>query len=112
MDKTVIAIILAIFLALVGVAGDFFVKLAGSGSKYLVIKWLIIGALIYGSTAIGWFYVYKRIKLSTSSVFYAISTVLFLTCVSVFYFKEKLNVYEIIGIATAIISLILLKRFS
>jgi len=110
MDKTTIAIILAIFLGLVGVAGDFFIKLASSGTKPPV-RWFVIGALVYAVTAFGWFYVYRHIKLSTSAVFYAISTVLFLTAVSVFYFKEKLNIYEIIGIAMAVISLVLLKRF-
>jgi len=67
--------------------------------------------LIWASVAFGWYYVYKHLKLSTSAVFYAISTVLFLTFVSVFYFKEKLNAYEIIGIGMAIVSLVLLKRF-
>lgn len=111
MDKTIIAIILAVFLGLVGVAGDFFIKLAGSGLKTPVIKWFIIGSAIWASTAFGWYFVYKHMKLSTSGVFYAISTVLFLTCISVFYFREKLNIYEIVGIGTAITSLILLKRF-
>jgi drug/metabolite transporter (DMT)-like permease len=112
MDKTIIAIILAIFLGIVGVAGDFFIKLAGSGLKTPVIKWFIIGSAIWASSAFGWYFVYKYMKLSTAGVFYAISTVLFLACISIFYFKEKLNIYEIIGIAAAIISLILLKRFS
>ena len=79
MDKTSIAIILAIFLGLVGVAGDFFIKLATTGAKSPVIKWFIIGMLIWASVAFGWYYVYKHLKLSTSAVFYAISTVIFLT---------------------------------
>lgn len=54
----------------------------------------------------------KYIKLSTLGVFYGISTVLFLTIISVFYFKENLNIYEIIGIVGAIISLILLGKFA
>jgi len=76
-----------------------------------VVKYFVIGALIWASVVFGWYFVYKHIKLSTSAVFYAISTVLSLTAVSVFYFKEKLNVYEIIGIGFAILSLVLLKRF-
>ena len=111
MDKTTIAILLAVFLGLVGVAGDFFIKLATTGPKPPILKWFIIGMLIWASVAFGWYYVYKHLKLSTSAVFYAVSTVLFLTFVSVFYFKEKLNLYEAIGIAMAIASLVLLKRF-
>ncbi len=111
MDKTTIAIILTVFLGLAGVVGDFFIKLASNSPKSPIIKWFVIGAVIWASVAFGWYHVYKYLKLSTSAVFYAISTILFLTSVSVFYFKEKLNIYEIIGIAMAIGSLILLKRF-
>lgn len=101
-----------IFLAAVGVVGDFFIKLSGSGKSFMDIKWFLIGFIIYALTAFGWFYVMKNIKLSTLGVFYAISTVIFLTIVSIFYFKEPLNNYEIIGIILAIFSLILLGKFA
>lgn len=104
--------ILGIFvLAAVGVLGDSFLKISGSG-KSVDIKLFIIGFVIYALTAFGWFFVIKYNKLSTLGVFYAISTIIFLLIVGVFYFKESLNSYEIIGIVLAIISLILLGRFS
>jgi drug/metabolite transporter (DMT)-like permease len=107
-----IPILIAVFLSLVGVIGDFFIKLSGSGTKFMEIKWFVIGFLIYGLTAFGWFYVMKNIKLATLGVFYAISTIIFLVIVGVFYFKESLNVYEIVGISLALISLIILGRFA
>jgi drug/metabolite transporter (DMT)-like permease len=112
MNKITLSLVLVIVLSLVGVIGDFFIKLSGSGAKYIDLRWFIIGFVIYAMTAFGWFYVMKNIKLSTLGVFYAISTVLFLLIVGVFVFKEKLNSYEIAGIITAIISLILLGRFA
>mgnify|MGYP001612833759 CR=1 FL=1 len=105
-------ILIVAFLAVVGVAGDFFIKLAGHGPKFIEIKWFIIGLLIYASTAFGWFYVMKHIKLSSLGVIYSLTTVLFLVAIGVFYFHEKLNIYEIIGIITAIVSVILLSRFT
>ena len=107
-----IPIIIAVFLSFVGVVGDFFIKLSGSGHKFMEIKWFILGFIIYGLTAFGWFYVMKNMKLATLGVFYAISTIIFLIIVGVFYFKESLNVYEIVGIGLAIISLIILGRFA
>ncbi len=107
-----VPIIIAVFLSLVGVIGDFFIKLSGQGIKFMEIKWFVIGFLIYGLTAFGWFYVMKDIKLATLGVFYAVSTVIFLVIVGVFYFKESLNVYEIVGISLALISLIILGRFA
>ena len=102
----------AILLSGVGVIGDFFIKLSSSGKSFMDVKWFIIGLVIYALTAFGWFYVMKNIKLSTLGVFYAISTIIFLIFVSVFYFKEPLNNYEIFGILLGIISLVLLGRFA
>ena len=111
MKSVTIGIIGAILLALIGVVADFFIKLAGSGSKYIELKWFVLGALIYALTSFGWFYVMKHIKLSTLGVFYAVSTIIFLVIVGVFYFKEELRFYEGLGIFLGIISLILLWRF-
>lgn len=112
MNKVILSLIAAIVLALVGVLGDFFIKLSGSGAKFINWKVFIVGLLVYASTAFGWFFVMKNVKLSTLGVFYAITTVLALVFVSVFYFKESLNVYEMVGIFLAIGSLILLTRFA
>ena len=112
MDKITISLIAAVLLALIGVIGDFFINLAGEGKKFIELGWFIIGFLIYAATAFGWFFVMKHIKLSTLGVFYAISTMLFLTIVSVFYFKESISPYEIIGIVLAVISIILLGKLA
>ena len=86
--------------------------MAGEGKKFIEPKYFIIGLVVYASTAFGWFFVMKHEKLSTLGVFYAVTTVLFLTLVSVFYFKESINAYEIAGIALAIVSLVIMGRFA
>lgn len=108
----IIPILIIIGLSLVGVIGDFFIKLAGNSRQYIRPHWLIIGLLIYASTAIGWFFVMKHIKLSTLGAYYGIFTVLFLLLVGIFIFHEKLNLMEGIGIALAITSFVLLSRFA
>src|SRR3989344_515226 len=105
-------ILVVVFLAIVGVIGDFFIKLSGHGPKFMDVKWFIVGSLVYISTIAGWFYVMKHIKLSSLGVIYSLTTILFLVVIGVFYFHEKLNIYEIVGIITAIVSIILLSRFA
>jgi len=80
------------------VAGDFFVKLAGRAEIHgsAVVN---LGAAIYALTAIGWFYAMKFVKLSSLGVIYAVATVLFVVLLGVFYFHEKLNVYEIVALS-------------
>jgi len=105
------AILLTIALSLVGVLGDFFINLSGEGKK-MDIRWFVIGFLIYASTAFGWYFAMRHARLSTLGVFYAVTTVLGLTLMSVLYFRESLTVAEGIGIFVAIVALVLLGRFA
>jgi multidrug transporter EmrE-like cation transporter len=54
----------------------------------------------------------KYLKLATISVVYSVSMVVLLTTVGVVFFRETLTVSEMIGLAMAIGSLILLVRFA
>lgn len=110
MDELLITVLVVVLLSLVGVMGDFFVKMAGLG-KGMDARWLLLGAGVYALTAFGWFYVMKHAKLTTLGVFYTVSTVLFLTVLGVFCFKERIEALEVIGIVTGILSLVLLARF-
>lgn len=76
------------------------------------VKWFIIGFIIYSTTALGWFYIMKNTKLVTLSVFYSIITIVLLALLGFFYFNEKLQIYEILGVIMAILSLILLGKFA
>lgn len=98
-------------LAVAGVIGDYFIKLAGHGPRSMDLKWFIVGLVIYASTAFGWFWVMKHIKLSSLGVIYSLTTVLLLVGIGVIVFHEKMNVYEIIGTIGAICSVLLLSRF-
>lgn len=107
------AYFLIVTLSAVGVLADFLLKLSTNASSRST-AWilLIAGIVIYSSTAFGWLYVIRHVTLSTLGVWYAISTILFLSIGSVLFFKEGLAGREILGILLAVISLLLLSRFS
>jgi multidrug transporter EmrE-like cation transporter len=69
-------------------------------------------AFLYASTAFGWVFVMKHLKLGTIGVIYSVSMVLLLTAIGAAFFQESLNYYEIAGLVMAIASLILLVRFA
>ena len=112
MDKNSIAIIVTIAFSIVGVLGDYFLKLASENESALKTKWFYIGLIIYSSTAFGWVFVMKYLKLGTISGLYSVSMIILLTAIGVLFFKETLNYYEIAGLLMAIGSLILLMRFA
>ena len=112
MNTILIAFLIGIGLSIITVIGDMLVKHASLQNAFSGWHILILGAVLYGVTAFGWFFVMRRIRLSTLGALYGVSCVILLTLVSVFYFKEKINPMEILGIFLAIISLIILARFA
>ncbi len=104
-------ILSVIFLSILGVVGDFFIKQSGNGEKFMNLKWFIPGMLMYVFLSFGWFYVMKQIKLSSLAVVYSLSTVLLLVAIGVFYFHEQLNIREVVGVVLAVLSVCLLSRF-
>lgn len=111
-DKLSLALLIGVGLSLITVLADVFIKHASLQSQFTGWKFLVVGALIYGLTAFGWFFVMREAKLSTLGVLYCVTVVVFLTLLSAFYFKESIKSMEIFGIVLGIISLIILARFA
>ena len=75
-------------------------------------RWFYVGFAVYASTALGWVFVMRHLKLATIGVVYSISMILLLTTIGVAVFREPLNSYEVIGLVLALVSLVLLVRFA
>ena len=112
MNKTVFAVLITVAFSAVGVVGDYFLKQASEKEHSLKSIWFYIGLAVYASTAIGWVFAMKHLKLATIGVVYSISMILLLTALGVVFFRESLNYYEIAGLVMAIASLVLLVRFA
>ena len=112
MDKTALAILVTIGFSVVGVLGDYFLKLASGEEQSLKSIWFYIGFAVYASTAFGWVFVMKHLKLATIGVVYSVSMILLLTAIGAVLFREALNAYEVVGLIMAIGSLVLLMRFA
>jgi len=112
MDPKLLAVLVTIAFSLVGVLGDYFLKLASARQNSLTTTSFFIGFVVYASTAFGWVFVMKHLKLATIGVVYSVSMILLLTTIGVVVFRESLGPYEIAGLLMAIASLILLVRFA
>jgi small multidrug resistance pump len=112
MDPKTLAVIVTIAFSVVGVCGDYFLKLASREENSLSTPWFYVGFTLYASTAFGWVFVMKHLKLGTISVLYSVSMVVLLTAVGVVIFREKLNYAEVAGLIMAIGAMILLVRFA
>jgi drug/metabolite transporter (DMT)-like permease len=112
MGTTTLAVLVTVAFSIIGVLGDYFLKLASAREQPLQSGWFYLGFALYASTAFGWVFVMKHLKLATISVLYSVCMVLLLTAIGVVIFRESLNYYEVLGLLLAIASLVLLTRFA
>jgi multidrug transporter EmrE-like cation transporter len=112
MNKTALAVMITVAFSIIGVVGDYFLKLASQREHSLKSIWFYVGFALYASTAFGWVFVMKHLKLATIGVVYSVSMILLLTALGVVIFRESLSYCEIAGLVLAIASLILLVRFA
>jgi drug/metabolite transporter (DMT)-like permease len=112
MEPKTFAVLVTVAFSVVGVVGDYFLKLASERDHPLQSGSFYLGFGLYASTAFGWVVVMRHLKLATISVLYSICMILLLTAIGVVAFRESLSPYEIIGLVLAGISLVLLMRFA
>ena len=110
--KHSLPLVVTVAFSIVGVAGDYLLKRASEQSAPLRSGWFYVGFAVYASTAFGWVYVMRHLKLATIGAVYSVSMILLLTGVGVVAFRQPLNPYEVAGLAMAIGSLVLLMRFA
>jgi drug/metabolite transporter (DMT)-like permease len=112
MNPFSMSILVTVLASIIGVVGDYFLKIASERDQPLASPWFYVGFLVYASTAFGWVFVMRHMKLATMGVVYSISMILLLMLIGLVFFRETLNGYEIAGLLMAIGSLVLLMRFS
>ena len=112
MGKSALAVVVTVAFSVVGVVGDYFLKLASGAESPMKSRWFYIGFAVYASTAFGWVFVMRHLKLATIGVVYSVSMILLLTATGVVLFRESLNAYEAVGLVLAVASLVLLVRFA
>jgi drug/metabolite transporter (DMT)-like permease len=105
-------LLVTVGMSVVGVLGDYLLKLASTQPAPLRSRWFYLGFAVYASTALGWVYVMRSLKLATIGVVYSVSMILLLAAIGVFTFKEPIGPAEVAGLALAVASLVLLMRFA
>jgi small multidrug resistance pump len=112
MSKSHLALLLTLGFSLLGVVGDYFLKVASLSERPFRSAAFYLGFAVYASTAFGWLFAMRHLKLATISTVYSVCIVLLLTTLGVVVFNERLRPTEMLGIALALASLVLLVRFA
>lgn len=86
-------------LALIGATGDSLIKRAASGRD---MRWLAAGVAVYAASALGWFVVMRRARLTYVAAVYSATSVLALLAAGCLLFSERLTVRGALAAALAV----------
>ena len=98
-------LILAVITGLT-LVGDYCIKLASDQPDGLASRAFLLGIVLYGLPAFGWFFLMRAHSLAAIGVFYSASTILLLAALGVVIFHEPFGKREIIGLSFAIASVV------
>lgn len=111
METRTIALMAAVAMSAIGIAGDFFLKRASGRAEPLLSADFLVGLALYASTAFAWVFLMRHLELATIGVVYSVCMILMLVSMGVAFFGEVPSTRELLGIGLAIASLFLLARF-
>lgn len=89
--------------------GDYLLKKATTNPEGMSSGWFAAGTVTYGFLAIGWFVLMKSNSLATIGVMFSASTILLLTALGYFVFKEQFGMREALGVSLALLSVVLMS---
>ncbi|AUD03345.1 EamA family transporter [Spirosoma pollinicola] len=111
MNERIKGLLIIVGLELISVLGDYFIKKASLQTGWVGWRQLVIGGLIYGATAMGWFYVMRTFKLFTIGLIHSLLAIALSVLLSQLFFEEKITPREIVGIVLGLASIVLLIRY-
>lgn len=103
-------ILISSAMVILTIIGDYLVKKASMLQYFHGWKLLLLGGILYGVSAIGWFYVYRTTKVFTVGAIHSFGIIILTIVLSAIVFKEKIDRWEVLGIFLGIISLSILLR--
>ena len=98
--------------AMIVIIGDFVIKLAADGQQPIWSGLVLLGCLLYGASALFWFYAMQHVTLAQAGVAYSMLTLIALAVIGVVYFDEALHLREYMGLGCALVAMMLMSRLA
>ncbi|MFL4468867.1 hypothetical protein ACERZ8_02900 [Tateyamaria armeniaca] len=96
--------------ALIVIIGDTAIKFAADGGHPIWSALVVLGCVLYGISALFWFFAMRHVTLVQAGVAYSMITLLALAMIGALWFGERLYAREYAGLACALLAMVLLAR--
>ncbi len=110
--STATAILFTILISTIGVAADYYLKVASTAARPFTSGAFLLGVALIAATAFGGVIAMRHIKLAALASVYSAWTILLLTIIGRFSFGERLSSPEVAGVTCAILSIALFFRLN
>ncbi|MDW3182700.1 MULTISPECIES: EamA family transporter [unclassified Roseobacter] len=100
----------AFFTAMLVIFGDFAIKTAADAGHAITSTYVIVGVVLYGTSALFWFYAMHHVTLAQAGVAYSMLTLIALAVIGAVWFGEALHAREYAGLGCALLSMVLMSR--
>lgn len=97
-------------MVVINLLGDYYVKIASLGNAPKEWQKILLGASLYGVSALGWVFIYRHGKFFTVEAISAIGSMVISLLVSQIVFKEKISSNELIGVVLGLASVYMLLK--
>lgn len=94
------------------VIGDWCIKVSTEKEGGMATPMFVFGAVMYGLPAIGWYMLMREHALAAIAVYYSASTLILMSLLGVFAFKEAFGMREAFGLTLALASVVVMIRES
>ncbi|MEX0370055.1 MAG: EamA family transporter, partial [Tateyamaria sp.] len=98
--------------AAIVIAGDYVIKLAADGNQPMWSGLVALGVVLYGASALFWFYAMQHVTLAQAGVAYSMLTLIALAVIGAVYFNETLHAREYAGLGCALLAMVLMSRIA
>jgi multidrug transporter EmrE-like cation transporter len=88
--------------------GDYLIKVASGDQSGLTSVRFVVGMLLYGLPAIGWFFLMRSHSLAALGVMYSVTTLLLMAALGTLVFKEAFGLRKAAGITLAIAAVVVM----
>lgn len=98
--------------AIVVIIGDYAIKLAADGGRPIWSGLVMLGVVLYGASALFWFFAMRHVTLAQAGVAYFMLTLIALALIGAVYFEETLRAREYAGLGCALLAMMLMSRLA
>ncbi|GAB3759458.1 hypothetical protein [Spirosoma pomorum] len=104
-------IVLLVSLELISMLADYFIKKASLLAGLTGWGWLVTGGMLYGATALGWFFMMRSFNLVTIGLLHSFGAIALSLLLGLVVFHETISLREVAGITLGCVSIGLLVHF-